>query len=463
MKTTVPNQYKAAGMVPVSDMRLTPAHFRMLAICSMEQVIGTAMSALTGIVLPMILILDHHSMSSFIQGLVGASGLLGIASGSLTLGKISDVKGYARLFRLCPLLITAGSVMPFIYPHTAMLVIGLFIVGFGVGGGYSLDSDYISELMPRKWSLFMVGVAKSTCSLGFIGISLCSYFIIKAHMEPEIWRWLMLLLTGLGVLTFMCRLRYPDSPKWLMDHGRDAEAQKAARFFFGPKAEVLPSETKKAAGPSASWADMFRDGNWKKVVFSGIPWACEGVGVYGIGVFLPVLVMALGIDSTNATGMSGILNSVELSTVINCFILPGFALGLLIVRRAYHVGMLTWGFLFYSIGVGLVMAAYLLKWPVWISIIGFLMFEIALNAGPHLVTFIIPSQIYSVDERGAGSGLAAMIGKLGAILGVFLMPIVLDYGGMTAVLIFCISVGVLGMIVSAIFGRIVLPRSQQKL
>lgn len=462
MKQTVPIQDKGAGRVPISEMKLTPAHFTMLAVCSMEQIIGTAMSALIGIVLPMILIIDHHSLSSFLQGVIGASGLLGIASGSLTLGKISDEKGYANLFRLCPLLITVGSLVPFFFPYTACLAVGLFIVGFGVGGGYSLDSDYISELMPRKWSLFMVGVAKATCALGFIGVSLCSYFIIKAHMEPEIWRWLMLMLTALGVITFLCRLRYPDSPKWLMDHGRASEAQKAARFFFGPKAEVLPSEEKKT-GSSVSWTDMFRNGNWKKVVFSGIPWACEGVGVYGIGVFLPVLVMALGIDRTNATGMAKILNSVELSTIINCFILPGFVLGLLIVHRVYHVSMLTWGFLFYSIGVGLVMAAYLLGWPVWVSIIGFLTFEIALNAGPHLITFIIPSQIYDVDDRGAGSGLAAMIGKIGAILGVFLMPIVLDYGGMTAVLIFCISVGLLGMIVSAVFGRIVLPRSKQKM
>lgn len=463
MKPTVPNNEEASALVPISDMKLTPAHYAVLAVCSMEQVIGTAMSALVGIVLPMILIIDHHSLSSFMQGVVGASGLLGIATGSLSLGKISDEKGYAFLFRLCPVLITIGSLVPFLFPDAVCLTVGLFIVGFGEGGGYSLDSDYISELMPRRWSLFMVGMAKATCSLGFIGVSLCSYFIIRSHMDPEIWRWLMLLITVLGVATFLFRLRYPDSPKWLMDHGRDADAQKAAKFFFGPKAEVLPSEIKKASGSSASWADMFRNGNWKKVVFSGIPWACEGVGVYGIGVFLPVLVMALGIDKTNATGMAKILNSVELSTVINCFILPGFVLGLLIIRRVYHVGMLMWGFLFYSFGVGLVMAAYLLKWPVWVSIIGFLTFEVALNAGPHLVTFIIPSQIYDVDDRGAGSGLAAMIGKVGAILGVFLMPIVLDYGGMTAVLIFCISVGVLGMIVSAIFGRIVLPRSQQKL
>ena len=46
------------------------------------------------------------------------------------------------------------------------LMVALFIMGFGVGGGYSLDSDYISEIMPRRWRLFMVGVAKAMSAVG---------------------------------------------------------------------------------------------------------------------------------------------------------------------------------------------------------------------------------------------------------------------------------------------------------
>ncbi len=42
------------------------------------------------------------------------------------------------------------------------------------------------------------------------------------------------------------------------------------------------------------------NGELRKVVLSGIPPACEGWvwGVYGIGVFLPILVMALGLEHT---------------------------------------------------------------------------------------------------------------------------------------------------------------------
>ena len=115
-----------------------------------------------------------------------------------------------------------------------------------------------------------------------------------------------------------------------------------------------------------------------------------------------------------------------------------------------------------ALSLGLLLAAYLLHWPVWVSIVAFLFFELFLNAGPHLITFIIPAQIYTVDERGAGTGIASMLGKVGAILGVFFMPLLLKWGGITLVLIVCISVMVLGALISAVFGRIVLPPSADR-
>jgi len=94
-----------------------------------------------------------------------------------------------------------------------------------------------------------------------------------------------------------------------------------------------------------------------------------------------------------------------LTTWINLCILPGFVLGLLLVNRWYHVRTQTWGFILCAAGMGILLAAYEFHWPVWIAVSGFMLFELFLNAGPHLMTFIIPPQIYSVAERGAGAGL----------------------------------------------------------
>ena len=99
------------------------------------------------------------------------------------------------------------------------------------------------------------------------------------------------------------------------------------------------------------------------------------------------------------------------------------------------------------------MAAYLLKWPVWVSLAGFMLFELCLNGGPHLITFIIPAHIFPVANRGKGTGIASLLGKVGAIVGVFFMPMLLDAGGMTLVLTVTGATMLLGAAISLIYGK----------
>ncbi len=436
-------------------MPLTAAHYRILAVSSAEQIIGAALSTLIGIIIPMIQLVGHPQISTLMQGILAASGLTGISVGSAIIGKLSDDRGYAGFFRLCPAIITIGGVAAWLWPSVTVLIIAQFIIGIGVGGGYSLDGDYISQLMPKKWKLFMVGVAKASSSIGFMGAALIAWICLKNGLQANHWQDLMLILAAMGAVTFIFRIGWSDSPRWLLDRGRNEEAQKAAQKFFGPNAVVAPLPQNKITTKKSSWADMFHGKNLIRVIYSGIPWAFEGVGVYGVGVFIPLLVMDLGIIHSNAEGLPKIINSVELTTYINCFIILGFLVGLLLVRKFNHKKMLWLGFAGSAIFLTILLAAYLLKWPVIISVLAFGLFEVFLNAGPHLITFIIPNEIYPVTVRGAGSGIAAMLGKVGAIVGVFVMPILLNHGGIVTVLEVCIAIMAGGALVSLFFGKMV--------
>lgn len=443
---------------PITLLPMGRAQWRVWAVSSMEQIIGAGLSTLVGIIIPMIELIHTRQagLSGLMQGVVGGAGLLGIALGSPIIGKITDRHGYLFWFRICPLLILLGSLAIIFFPSKAVLVAALFIIGFGVGGGYTLDSDYISETMPEKWSLLMVGAAKATCSLGFMGVAALCWWWLEAGLQPENWNLLFIIMAALGLLTFLMRIDWAGSPRWLMDHGRTADAREAAEKLLGPYAEVMASKEEKEEKP-AKTVELFKGKNILRVLFSGVTWACEGVGVYGVGVFLPLLIIALGIDRSEAEGLSKVINSVKMTTIINFFIIPGFIMGLLLVRHLNHGVMMTCGFIISAIGMGLLLWAYLAHWPVWISVAAFVMFEMALNAGPHLVTFIIPDQIYPIADRGTGDGIAAMFGKAGAIVGVFLMPMLLEAGGIRLVLIVCISVMVTGAIISGILTPIVLP------
>lgn len=448
----------------MATMPLRKGHFAVLAVGSMEQIIGAALSGLVGIVIPMMLLMPaFHGMSSFMQGVMGAAGLLGIAIGSPIIGSLSDRYGYIFYYRLCPVLITVFSLIVYFIPNEIVLVAGLFFIGVGVGGGYALDTDYISEMMPDKWKEFMVGVAKSTSALGFVAIAALCWWILDRGLKADQWSSLFLILAALGALTFLMRIPCRNTPQWYMEKGEPTKAEAAAKYFLGNDVTVSAPEKKSGGnGKPTSWIDMFKGENLSKVIFSGIPWACEGVAVYGVGVFLPILIMALGIERTQAEGMTKVIESVELTTIVNSFIVLGFVVGLVMMKRMNHVTMLTTGFILSAVGIGILLWGYVSHLPMWVSVCAFLIFEIGLNAGPHLITFVIPAKIYSVKDLGAGSGIAAMFGKIGAVAGVFIIPMVLNAGGVEMVLIVCAAIMVLGAVISEVYGRKVVPRQKTK-
>ncbi|MDE6083401.1 MAG: hypothetical protein K2G11_02845 [Muribaculaceae bacterium] len=84
-----------ADMTPVQlpDMKLSGRHIWIVFVASLGQMIGTALATLVGIVIPMIQILSHPELPSWLQGLLGCMDLIGIAIGSVILGNISDKKG----------------------------------------------------------------------------------------------------------------------------------------------------------------------------------------------------------------------------------------------------------------------------------------------------------------------------------------------------------------------------------
>lgn len=448
-----------AKTVNMDTMPLRRGHFRVLVAASLGQVLGAGLATLVGIVIPMIRMLRHPELSSLGQGAVACTSLVGIMVGSMLFGAWSDRRGYLFYFRLCPLIVLAASLFAFFADGVGGLVVGLFFMGFGIGGEYSLDSDYISEIMPRRWRLLMVGVAKASSSAGNILMAGICFVLLRKWGDPHMWNRLLLVVSAMALVMFLCRIRFVQSPRWLIARGRIPEAESAVRRLLGPDAAIGEIGSRPGHGrmQKVAWTALLRRGTLKKVLFSGIPWACEGVGVYGIGVFLPVLIMALGLETASEGAFPRIVRSVELTALVNLCILPGFAAGLLLVDRWSHVRMQTWGFILCAAGMALLLAAYELYWPVWSAVAGFMAFEFFLNAGPHLMTFIIPPQIYSVAERGAGAGLAAAFGKLGAVAGVLFVPVLLERGGALLVLSATIGVLLLGAFVTALLGREVLP------
>lgn len=450
----------------IDDMPFGWRHVWIVFVASLGQLIGTGVATLAGIIIPLLNILSHPELGSAMQGLIGAADLIGIIVGSVVLGRLTDRNGYLLYFRAGPALMFVDAVVSVIFPHVSVLIACLFIIGFWIGGEYSLDSDYISELLPLRWRSTMIGVAKAASALGNVAVAGVCWWIVSSWKSADAWASLMWIVASISGLMLVCRIWFWESPVWLLNHGKEADAEKALRHFLGsdvalPDPVPVKNSEDKSQTSANSGLFTFVRNNFSRVMLSGIPWACEGLGVYGIGIFLPVLVMSLGLEPSGASMLpiAHVASSVEITFWISCIILPGFLLGLwLVARKAYIPRIQTIGFWACAVCMVVLLLAYRFHWSTWISILAFMLFELFLNMGPHLVTYLLPPAIYPVEVRGQGSGMAAALGKVGAVLAVFIIPILLRWGGVVLVLGVSVAVMVAGAFVTSLYAPRVLPK-----
>jgi nitrate/nitrite transporter NarK len=84
---------------------------------------------------------------------------------------------------------------------------------------------------------------------------------------------------------------------------------------------------------------------------------------------------------------------------------------------------------------------------------GFGLFNLLMNAGPNSATFTLAPLLFPTQLRAIASGFAAGAAKIGATLGVFVLPILKGKFGVPAVLAMMVVVSLLGLAVTLIFGH----------
>lgn len=136
-------------------------------------------------------------------------------------------------------------------------------------------------------------------------------------------------------------------------HGKVEEAEKNVKHFLGQDVYIgeLASKKDKTTRPQSSRRDIFARGNIKRIVLSGIPWGCEGMGVYGIGIFTPVLLLTLGLIPESGKAFPRVVESLRFTFYINVFVMLGFIIGLTIVRKLNLLHAQTFGFFLCALGL----------------------------------------------------------------------------------------------------------------
>ena len=172
--------------------------------------------------------------SSEVAFAVGTVYLLGEVVGALFFGRMSDKFGRRNLFMITLGVYLFGGVMTaFTLGHSQGWVYWVwasrFIAGMGIGGEYAAINSAIDELIPAKYR-GRVDIAVNGTYWGGALIGTLFFIFVVNHL-PVSYSWRVAFLVGpaLGFVILFVRKNLPESPRWLLMHGREKEAEEAVK------------------------------------------------------------------------------------------------------------------------------------------------------------------------------------------------------------------------------------------
>lgn len=164
-------------------------------------------------------------------GIAGAAYLAGAVLGALFFGWLTDRLGRKKLFTITLLVYLAATAATAFSWNFWSFILFRFLTGMGIGGEYTAINSTIQELVParvRGWvDLVINGSFWLGAALGAVGAIV---LLNPAVIDPEYgWRFAFFIGSALGLIILWLRRWIPESPRWLINHGRPEEAETIVR------------------------------------------------------------------------------------------------------------------------------------------------------------------------------------------------------------------------------------------
>lgn len=371
-----------------------------------------------GVVTAILAPIWHLSMIQV--AVLNGAALASAAFGAIFFGVLSDRFGRKKMYGIEILVLFVGALLASLSPSFVWLLIARLIVGFGIGGDYPSSAVVASEHAQRQNRGFLVLLVFAMQAVGLIFGPLLATLFLTLHIPHHItWR----LLLGFGTIpaasVFYLRRTIQETS---LHHIKEA-----------------PTEVSRAVSELSGYHDSVQRATFKKQKLTSKRWLTCLIGTAGAWFLLDVAFYGNGVSSTlimqkvlpHAGMQSHILFSMFIFLL---FAVPGYLLAALKVDRIGRKRLQNIGF--FAIAVCYLLIALIpqvtLSTQLFLLIFGISFFFV--NFGPNTTTFLIPSEIYPTNIRARAHGISAAIGKIGAFVGAFGLPLLLNSHGLAAVM-----------------------------
>lgn len=368
------------------------------------------------------------------KGLVAAAVLIGIFVGGGLFGWVTDKVGRHVMYILDLLALALFSALCFFATEVWHLVALRFLIGMAIGADYPIATALLAEYLPAKYRGRMLGATFVVWALGATAAPVVA-ILCTAAAGDNAWRWMLASPAVFALVTLLLRLGTPESPRWLVNRGRVAEADAAIKKVFGPDygvANIGESEPEH----KATLTTVFRKPYLTRTLFVGLFWMCQVIPLLSIYSFSFDILADVGITGNGA--------EVFLASLFVAGGIPGLYLVERIGRKALLVGSFAGIALIWGIA-GLVPGL-----PVMVVFAAICAFAL-LSGGSNFLEVVYPNELFPTEVRATAVGIGTAVSRIGAAVAVYLMPFALDHG-INWVLLVGAAVSAVGLIVTLAWG-----------
>jgi putative MFS transporter len=378
-----------------------------------------------------------------------AATFAGLFVGTLVFGFVADKYGRRSIFTFSLLWYCIATVVMAFQSTGVGVVLWRLIASIGIGIELVTIDTYIAELVPRhlRGRAFAVNqmIQFSVVPL----VALLAYLLVPSDPFGFAgWRWVVLIGSSGALVVWFIRLRLPESPRWLIQHGRLAEAETiTARIEAAVQRDLggaaLPPVdavvttlpvSQGAGGFAEIFSPMYRPRTVMMMVFQFF----QAVGFYGFANWVPTLIAQQGINLSRSLLYSFII------AIANPF---GPALGFLVADKVE----VKWIMVTAAFCIGVFGLLFAMQHDVPLLIL----FGVLITLSNNILSFSFhayQSELFPTRIRARAVGFTYAFSRLSTVFMSLIIGQLLATGGVPAVFIF-IAVSMLIVILSiGLFG-----------
>jgi putative MFS transporter len=342
-------------------------------------------------------------------GILSAMTYLGQGIGNIVASYAADRWGRRRPFQAIIVLWGVGSFLAAIAWNPVSLMVFRCIIGIGVGGEAPIAQAILSEFIPANRRGRYISWMEGFWTIGYILSGVVTLLVVPL-LARNGWRLVFVAVGLFSVVVFLARRNLPESPRWLMDHGKNTEAesvlsgieQQVARLYGRPLPEpslsVRTTQHVHADPVKTLWSRQYL----KRTLMAAGLWFFALLGYFGLTSWLTTLLHDHGYSVTSSIGFV---------TLISLGGIPGFLLASWLIEKIGRKPTMAIYLILSAV------TAYLYGHPLHglLFVQGFMMQFFFF--GMWCVLYAYTPELYPTRARSSGAGWASAFGRAGAILG----------------------------------------------